>query len=294
MLSIANYIKEHCNLLSIVTDGGLEEAQNKAQELATYLMIYLHCPTHENTHRFLDEVLPTPPLCELINTRFVFYAASVMEPEGHRLAIEMGATTFPFLAVRLQRNTVMTMKGLASAGELFKNLNGMFDRWDLVLAEEINLKHEREERKRAQDEEERRLVEMQAIDRERMRKYEERVNQLRQQAISQLMDSEGAQRLREEASEAEERIRHEGAFRQARSSVISAEARRRLPQEPHEDSKAETVAFIKLRSLKGAHAERRFHYSDPLYSLRDYAMTMEDTMAASFSWSLATHPAYST
>ncbi|CBH14868.1 hypothetical protein, conserved [Trypanosoma brucei gambiense DAL972] len=279
MPDVAEHIKRQCGLQSTVVSGRFKDALDEAQCRPAYLLIYLHCPTHEDTPAFLSEVLPNPSLRELIESRFVLYAASVMEPEGYRLSLEFEATTFPFLAVTLRRETVLTVKGLCCARDLVKYFQAMFDRFDGVLAEEIHLRHEREERMRARTDDERHIAEMQAVDRKRIEEFEKKK---RDKVMRLLLESEEMRRKLEEEEEECDRRQHEEMFIQTRSDIARTEAEMRLAPEPPADADVSTTTFISFRSLSGKQSKRRFYLSDRLSNLREYGKTLEDYDGCNF------------
>ncbi|KAH9601376.1 UBX domain [Trypanosoma melophagium] len=292
-MSLASEIQHQYGVEFPFLDCTFEEARREAQRSAMYLLVYLHCPTHEDTRTFLTEVLSSPQLRELLETRFVLFAASVVEVAGHKLEVELQATTFPFVAVMLRRNTVLKLKGLFSVEELLQNFQLMFGHWDGTLAQEISVRQDREEKERARREEERRTLEIESIDRERLRQFDER-ERLRRAAAEErqrereAMEQKGreaerarAEQQRREAEQREQQEREE-AQRRARREQLHATAQARLPVEPPRDAEASTIAVISLKSLCGTQHQRCFYRSDPLQSLHDYAVTLQDYDGSNF------------
>ncbi|KEG07915.1 UBX domain containing protein [Trypanosoma grayi] len=281
-MNIVSEIRRQYGVELPIVHATLDEARREAQRNATYLLLYLHCPTHENTQTFLTDVLANPQLREVLKTRFVMFAASVEEAAGHRLANEMSATTFPFLAVFLKRQPLLKVKGLLGAEELLLRLRTTFDYWDGMLAEEVHLRHEREEKERVRREEEQRALQMEAIDRERIRQYEEREQARRARVEQQLREREALALRQREEEEAARRQKQEEALRRTRLGEMRAAALARLPAEPPADAEASTVAYVSLKSLRGTQHERRFYRRDRLCCLRDYAVTLHDYDGSDF------------
>ncbi|KAG8346893.1 UBX domain [Trypanosoma vivax] len=281
-MSIASEIQSRSGLRLHVASGSLEEARREALDRGVYLLVYLHCPTHENTNTFIDDVLQNTPLREILETRFVFFASSVMEETGHRLALDFEATTFPCLFVQFRHRTLLKVQGLLAPDDLLRHFTLMFDHFDSHLAAEVVLRNEREARLRRQAEEEQRLLDMEAVDRERIRQYEEKNRARRAQLLASVMSSEVTMReqlMVEEATELGEICKEltEGCVRYERSQVLL-----RLPPEPPKDADPSTVVTISIRSLCGKQHRRRFYRTDSLGSLRDYAISLEDYNGSGF------------
>ncbi|KAF8283903.1 hypothetical protein C4B63_75g54 [Trypanosoma cruzi] len=270
-----NIFREYGVELPMVHDS-MDEARREAQRRGLYLLVYIHSPTHEDTHEFLTKVLSAPQVRELFGTRFVLFGASVLELEGRRLEGEMQVTTFPFLAVMLKRSTVLKVKGLLPAEDLVRNFQMAFEHWDGRLAEEVHQRLEREEKERARREEEQRAHEMRAIDLERIRQYEEKVRERREREERLQREREAAERQRREEEEMRRRQQQEEARRRSHVEELRAAATARLPVEPPADADASTVAFISLKSLRGKQYHRRFYRTEKLRHMRDYAMSLED------------------
>ncbi|ORC92329.1 UBX domain containing protein [Trypanosoma theileri] len=292
-MSLASEIQHQYGVELPFLNCTFEEARREAQRRALYLLVYLHCPTHENTHNFVTDVLSNPQLREEFESRFLLFGASVLEAAGHKLEIELQATTFPFIAVILKRNTVLKLKGLYTAEEILQNFRMMFDHWDGTLAQEISVRQEREEKERTRREEERRTLEIESIDRERLRQYDERERRRREieaeqqrkrEAMEEQQREEERARAEQERREMEQREQQqrEEAERRARREQLKAKAQTRLPVEPPGDAEASTIAVISLKSLCGVQYQRRFYRSDPLQSLYDYAVTLQDYDGTNF------------
>lgn len=54
---------------------------------------------HQDTPEFVEKTLSDPTLLEFIGTNFVFWIASIRDPEGCRVASYLSCTTYPFFAV---------------------------------------------------------------------------------------------------------------------------------------------------------------------------------------------------
>ncbi|ESL10191.1 hypothetical protein TRSC58_02080 [Trypanosoma rangeli SC58] len=265
-----------------IVHESLDAARREAQRRGLYLLVYVHSPTHEDTAAFLTSVMSSPKLRELVGTRLVFFGASVLELEGRRLEAELQVTTFPFLALMLKRTTVLKLKGLLSAEVVVQNLQMAFDNWDGRLAEEVHLRREREEKERARREEEQQANEMQAVDRERIRQYEEQMRKRREREERLRREREEAERQQREAEEARRQRQQEEMECRSRAEALRAAASARLPKEPPVDADPSSVALISLKSLRGTQHHRRFYRTEKLRHLHDYAMSLEDYKGGEF------------
>ena len=94
------------------------QAVRKAHNESKFLLVYLHSPLHDDTNRFCSQVLTSDGVIQLVNgtctteerddnsdsdrTRasdIIAWGGQVWDPEGYNLSIDLGAASFPFVAL---------------------------------------------------------------------------------------------------------------------------------------------------------------------------------------------------
>lgn len=250
-------------------NGSFEDAKRAAQSLNRYLIVYLHCPTHEKTSSFVKNVLHDAKVMSTLRDTAVIYGASVMDREGHRLSMELHATTYPFVAVLYQRALVMRLQGVHARGMFLAEWKKCTDLWDGVVAEETSLRADRELREREQ----RRAEEREAADRERLARV--RQEALDKQERERAVEAAARRRSEEEVQQDAQRLDEEARRASTRQTNQDA-ARARLPAEPPSDVESERVTQINLRCPSGRQYFRRFWRTDWVESLYDFALSVDD------------------
>merc|ERR1712223_1909191 len=87
---------------------GLEKAKKDLQ----FLLVYLHCPSHQDTNEFCERVICSPELTNFASEQnVIFWACSVDSGEGYRVSEALHESTYPFLAVIVLRQNRMMIVG---------------------------------------------------------------------------------------------------------------------------------------------------------------------------------------
>lgn len=267
--------------------GTLEGARRQAQDDVEYLVVYLHCPTHEDTAAFVKTVLGDDEVIAHLSQGALLCGVSVMEDEGWRLSQELGVTTFPSVVVLFKKTVVMRLQGPYNKEEFLHEWETCVGMWGGAVAEEISYRHEREIREQRRVQEETAVSEMERADIERLEQIQAELREKRAAAAraEALKEEQERRRQEEEARErelAEQREREE-ARRQAEelerkkmTAHLADSARERLPAEPPAQADPSQVALISIRSLQGKQHQRRFNRSDLVDSVLDFAMSVEE------------------
>lgn len=291
MISFADTVRAAYNINAPFFDGTFEAARRHADDEVAYLVIYLHCPTHEYTRQFAKSVLGDDEVIEhLTEKNAVLFGASVAEWAGWRLAQELQVTTFPSVVVVFRKTLVLRLQGHFTKSQFLHEWAACTDMWDGELAQELSGRLERTFRQHARNAEEAALSEMELADIARLadvdRELEERREAARLAAAEQTRREAEAAAAAAEEREAMERAARESARRSAEeleqrkmAARLAQEAATRLPPEPPADAAATTaahdVASVSLRTLQGKQHQRRFYRSALVDALLDFAVAME-------------------
>ena len=92
----------------IIYDGTYSQALERAKQDLRFLLVYLHCPSHQDTDDFCTKVICSPELTNFASEQnVIFWACSVDSGEGYRVSEALHESTYPFLAVIVLRQNRM-------------------------------------------------------------------------------------------------------------------------------------------------------------------------------------------
>lgn len=80
-------------------NGSYGQACQHAKAEFKFLVVYLHSAMHHETPSFCKDTLCTELIADFLNEHFVFWAGHINRTEGYKASIQLGASTFPFMAV---------------------------------------------------------------------------------------------------------------------------------------------------------------------------------------------------
>ncbi|RHY05735.1 hypothetical protein DYB25_008507 [Aphanomyces astaci] len=209
------------------------EATTLAKTEGKFLLIYLHSEVHQDAAAFCKNSLCTDDVQAFAaaHDNVLFWAGSVLAPEGYSVSLSLGAASFPFLCMVLS-----TPRGL----NIVDKVQGT-----LSFSTEAQLLREQQDEEYQQSlEADRRKVEEEAL---RQAQEEEQARQL-------------SIRLQEEADAA----RRAAAERESAIKV----KRSRLANGPV--TKGKDTAFLRLQLHNGTKLERLFWASDTFHTVRDF------------------------
>jgi len=95
-----------------IFEGTYSQALEKAKKDLQFLLVYLHCPSHQDTNEFCERVICSPELTNFTSEQnVIFWACSVDSGEGYRVSEALHESTYPFLAVIVLRQNRMMIVG---------------------------------------------------------------------------------------------------------------------------------------------------------------------------------------
>ncbi|XP_072041833.1 FAS-associated factor 2-like [Amphiura filiformis] len=240
--------------------GTYSQVLTDAKRELKFLLVYLHGDDHQDVPSFCRETLGSLDVCEFINTRMLFWAASTNTPEGYRVSLALRESTYPFLALIVLRDNKMTVvqriEGPVQPVDFIERLTRVMNDTEAYL---VTMRHEREQRSQTNT-----LRQQQDV------AYEESLRQ----------DQEKEKRKREER-EQREREEQEARDRELEQQRLIEEKERlkiekaaNLPEEP--DPKDPDAIRIVLKLPNGIRLERCFLKSHSLEVVYDYVFIQED------------------
>jgi len=241
------------------------QALAKAKSEFRFLLAYIHSPSHVDTEDFCKTVLCTEVITEFINANFLFWMGSVTLSEGFKVSAELGATTFPFLAVicynvKGEPTLVDTIEGTLGLHELLSQLT--------VVVEQHGPSLQGVRNQRQQQERDRSLIQEQdQAYQELLRQDQEREQRERQERLDrEKKETEEQDRLKQ--AEEEERRKTETKIKRRQQLKSS------LPMEPAQNEQG--VTSLVFRLTDGSRLQRRFKSNERLQSVYDYLEAQEN------------------
>jgi len=237
-------------------DGSLTDALAAAEASFQFLLVFLHSEMHPFSADFCRRVLNRSEIIRFIDDHFVFWARRVTTSEGHSAQNALGASTFPFLAVvrslrgRPHGQTLSVLEGRRSSDEVMAWLQNALERYGATLTRARMDREQREQNRLLREQQDREYHETLEADRRR----EERARE------EERKKQEEEKRLQEE-QEAEQRRLEELASNREKKKEALAE----------QPDKGPGVTSIVLRLPDGTRVDRRFHVSDTLGKVFDWA-----------------------
>ncbi len=236
---------------------GFETLRQEAVATNSLIVIYLHSPLHRQADLFLKNMILSQPMLEFLNQENVkTLGSSIHTSQGASLAYQLGAASYPVLAMLQPSNSsnssaaklIFKAEGPTllkmQPNQILPLLNGTYHRFQMVTAEEVVRRMEREqeiELRRQQDEEYQQALQ---ADQERERQREqERERQER--------------RIWEEAEQERQKV-------QAEKDRIH-KAKSMLRPEP-----ASGGARIRFTLPSGKKLDRRFESDETVASLKAF------------------------
>ena len=85
----------------ILFEGPYGEAAKKSKEEYKHLVVYIHSPNHEDSDRFVREVLCHEHVVSYLNENTVFWSGSISTNEPYQLSGMLKATSFPYMCMMI-------------------------------------------------------------------------------------------------------------------------------------------------------------------------------------------------
>ena len=122
----AKYGRDHVPFHRSSYNKALEEAKKDLR----FLLVYLHCPSHQDTQRFCEETLASQTMKDFVNNlNVILWACSTDTAEGYRVSQALRESSYPFLAlIVLRENRMMVVgrvEGFMEAGPLCNRLEAV-------------------------------------------------------------------------------------------------------------------------------------------------------------------------
>lgn len=242
--------------------GSYSRALEDAKRDLRFLLVYLHCPSHQDTDEFCRTTLSSPALREFVaRMNVIVWACSVDTPEGSRVSQALRESSYPFLALIVLRQNKMMLVGRV---EGLMETEALCERLEVVIRDN-----------------EAYIVAASADRAERSINAEIRQEQDAAFQETLRMDQE-RERLKREAEEAKLRAEEEERARQQAEIERKEQIHRQkielaseIPDEPSADEPEAVRIVIKLP--EGQRLERRFFKHQSLKYLYYYVFCHPDS-----------------
>ena len=235
---------------------GFEAVRQEAVNTHSLIVLYLHSPLHRQADNFLKSTMLSQSMLEFLNQDNVKpFGSSIHTSQGSSLANHLGVASYPMFAMLQPGSSSSSAAKLVFKAEgpnllkmqpnqLLPLLNGTYHRFQMLVAEEVARRLEREhevELRRQQDEE---YNEALRVDQERERQRQE----VREQEEQRAQEEQEKERQKVEA----EKNRIETARRLLRPEPMSGGTR------------------IRFQLPSGKKLERRFENDETIASLKAF------------------------
>jgi len=213
------------------------QALAKAKSEFKFLLAYIHSPHHDDTDEFCRTVLCTEVITEFVNTNFLFWMGSVALSEGFKVSAELGATTFPFLAVicynvKGEPTLVDTIEGTLGLHELLSQLTVVIEQHGPSLQGIRN--------QRQQQERDRNLIQEQDLAYQQMLKEDQEKEERERNEVRERERKLQEEENKKKKNEEEERRRQENKTKRRQQLKSS------LPMEPSVNEQGATSLVFSL------------------------------------------------
>ncbi|CAG2112805.1 unnamed protein product [Medioppia subpectinata] len=223
--------------------GTYNQAVDAAKRELRFLLVYLHCESHEDTDQFCRSVIISQRFIDFLTQHnVIFWASSVNYTEGYSVSQQLRESTYPFVALIALKNNRMTvvrkLEAITHLEPLLAQLNASVEHNRSSLLQELREREERNMNQLLRQQQDIDYEQSLAVDRERER--------LRLEEKARLdAEEEAKRRVELEASERLERMLR------LREYLVGE-----LPAEPEPNDPNATHIVIKLPN--GPRLERRF------------------------------------
>ncbi|XP_071959337.1 FAS-associated factor 2-like [Antedon mediterranea] len=260
MSFIHNYEETYGAIHPTFYQGTYSQAVNDAKKELKFLLVYLHSGEHQDTPSFCRQTLGNTDVCEFINTRMLFWAASIDTPEGYRVSLTLRENTYPFLAIIVQRDSRMTVvariEGAIKPQDLIQRLTRVMNDMEGYL---VAARHDREARQFTQtlrQQQDQAYEESLKADQEKARKRKEEDDKKKMEEIN-------AQKL---ADEEERKIQERDELKRQKLESLPVEA---------DANDADSIKVV-FKMPNGMRLERCFLNSQSLQVVYDYIFVQDD------------------
>ena len=228
-----------------------------AQSRSKALLVFLHCPLHQDADDFCMNVLNAPDVARYLAAHFVVWGADVSSADGRVLMDALRVSRLPFLGVLVCRNGEelvdrvqgivdprMVLSRLSRASRAYRRRVAAVRRLDATRQQDRQLRREQDAEFQASLE----------ADRKKEQLHRER--------------QEEAARQEAELKLAADKALQEAAELEQRKAQALADARRRLGDEPR--GPPQKSARVRVQLPNGTKVDRRFPLDATIDHLRDF------------------------
>lgn len=242
--------------------GSYSQALDEAKKELKFLIVYVHCASHQDTDRFCRQTLASQEMADFLSDKILF-GCSLDSKEGYRVSQALRVNAYPVLAVIVLRQNRMMIVGRQEGH--CGDAQRLVDRFNAVVADNeafvVAARADRAERDMNQ-----------AIRQEQDAAFQETLRQ----------DQEKERKKREaEEAKREEEARRQAALksaeeRKAKIRQAKIELASKVPREP-EQGEPDAVRIV-LKLPGGQRLERRFNRQrDDLQTLYFYVFVHPDS-----------------
>ena len=231
-----------------------QQAVSQAYQASKFLMVYLHSPLHEDSHRFCQGTLCSDNFRRFADENVLVWSGQVWDAEAYGLSMQLKSKTFPFVALLLcqsERDVQIADKvqGFVDDRQLIERMQNA-----MPLIENIRREtNRRVEATRLREQQDREYREAEETDR--------RNRELREKAEAEersRLEEERNAREMQEALELSERLENERRISSLKESLIE------------EPAAGPDVSALRFQLPKGIKISRRFRKTDTIQKLFDF------------------------
>jgi len=232
-----------------------QSALSKCRTEYKFLLVYLHSPYHDDSDDFCRNVLCTEVITEFVNTNFLFWMTTISIAEGFRVSSELGASTYPFLAVlcynvRGEPTLVDIIEGNVGLHNTLSHLTVILEQHGNSLQNLRSQRLQQDTDRQIRQEQDIAYKETLAADQERERKVHQE-------------EEKNKRQIEEDQKQKEMRVKRRERLKAT------------LPTEPSAGEK--DITSLVFRFSDGSRLQRRFKASDKLQSVYDFLDAQENS-----------------
>lgn len=148
---VSEFEHKYGNLHPAFFHGSYSQALDRGKSDITFVLAYIHSPTHKNTDKFCTEVICTQEFVDFVQREnIIFWACSSNYPEGFRVFQALKGSTFPLLSLHGLRNhrmfLIKKIEGFYNVIPLIGILQGAMSNYEFAM---VAARSERQERQMA-------------------------------------------------------------------------------------------------------------------------------------------------
>ncbi|XXQ32851.1 UBX domain-containing protein [Plasmodiophora brassicae] len=244
--------------------GSCQDALKHARDTRRLLVIYVHCPWHQDTDRFVRETLGAAEIITCLDSDFIVWMDDMQSIDGYTMAGQLQFESFPFLAIVFPSSSTTTMtvharfNGYVPSVQLLTRLHAVNNEFNYAYASQRAQEAQHDEARhlrQAQDDEYQAALER---DRRLLQEVEERQRKEESERMEREAEARDRQRLLDE-----------------RRRLLDT-----LPSEPSPDTSG--CVTVQIRLTDGRKLQRRFTSGDRVQDLYNWVIGTDPESGTSF------------